>query len=329
MTSDLGARRRILLVPRIRLARILWRILPHLATALLAASIPRLLGATEGIRRQALVAGLAFLAYGLARSLLMEVLSPTRPALRILPLRDAKARSLAAGLRLFLFLLFVSEIGRWLVTENAWRPSVVAALGVLESALFVIGIAALVASTGLFAWLRNRQGHRFWGLIGRFAGRLLVPLLILAGLLLVVVEGLGYVPLAHFVASNLVATGVQLVVAVIAYHYLRAALVNSIGYLRGDEAPAGVASAAAGGELQPDPVLLGLERILEVALRILVVLGAVAWVLAGWEIGPSDVAHALSTPLFGISGWPTWGRVGGGSCRSCSRSRPAGWCVRP
>ncbi len=322
--SSAHAAWRPLLLPGIRLGRLLWRLLPHAGAALVLWAIARILQAGPRLLDLVDIAVVALLVYGGARSLIRELLAPERPSLRLIPLPDRSARLLAAGLGFFLAVLVAAEAGRHIVLAAPWNPSVAAGLAVMRNVAILGCGMVVILSTGLIRWLRARSGESFWGLIGKFTGRLLVPLVFLALLFLVVVQGLGYVPLARFVSRNLVVTGLRLIAAVVAFHYLRKGVVNVLRHFQEEEDPDAEPGSAGTGEA--NPAVLGTERIALAALRLVAILATTLWVLDAWNLSAATGMRALGSPIFGGAGM-TWAQLLGGILEVVV-VLAAGWLVR-
>ncbi len=292
---------------RLRLVRVAWRLLPWIGVLLIAASASILLGGSALLQRQMWVLGLSGVAFGTIRALVFEILAPERPALRMVPLRNARARRLSAALRAFLVILFVTSVGIYLVQVNGWYPSVAGVLRLLRNLTLVVAFYGLLAGLGLFRWLREREVTTFWGLLARFTGRFLVPLGLLTSLFQVVVLTLGYQPLAEFVGMNLMESGVKIVLAVIAYHYIRRGLRNGFQYIVQQDEEGERTEA----EAELNLTMVGLERVVVDIVKAIVFVLTAAWVLASWEVTPALIKSMLASGIFG-EGTLTWGRLLGG-----------------
>jgi small-conductance mechanosensitive channel len=283
----------------VRAGRVLWRLLPWLVVggALLAGAW--LFGATPAFKERAVVVAAFLVGFALVQAVTAEILSPNRPALRLVPISDQRARYLSATIRVLLVLFFITEVGRWFVEATGWHKSVASLLLLVRNIGLVLLAAAVIASTGVTKWLKGLSPDTYRGLIGRVTGRILLPFAFLAALYLVVAYALGYVPLADFVAWHVVQTFVQILVAVVVFRYARRALKRSVAFIR-----EGGRSRAATGE--PDTVAIGLERIGGGILKILVSVAALFWILAGWGLGPGEGLRRLDDPIFAGAAL-TWG----------------------
>jgi potassium efflux system protein len=303
-TADPGAAVRPSRLLPIRVARWAWRALPWIGFAAVLPSVAWVLGAPRWLMHQAWVAAAFAGAYAVLSATVTEILAPARPELRLVRLSDVRARRLNGALRALLFLVFAAELSAWLMRANGGNRAVVALLALARDMVLVATGAILVWSTGLFRRLRENERDTYLGLAGRVTGRFLFPLAVLAAFVLVVLRGLGYVPLARYVAAGVARTALQVVLAAIVWRYLYAALRNSLAL--GDSR----AMAGAGAEA-PSPETIGMERIGSGLLRLLVGGGALLWILAGWGLSPGTVLGALDRPVWD-GGALRWGSVLGG-----------------
>ncbi|MBL9089387.1 MAG: mechanosensitive ion channel [Planctomycetia bacterium] len=293
-------------VPGLRALRLLWRMAPHLALVGLGLAATALLGADATLRRQVLGTGLFLLGWSLLRGLLVEVLSPVRPALRLVRLDDARAAQVSMAGRALLFALLLTEGGRWLVRSAGGSPAVAAALRIARDGALVLFGATALAAGGVLAGLRRRAGAGLLGALATMATRVIFPFAVVTALVLVVARGLGYLPLAAFLLRNALLTAGILLVATGVSHWLRAGLREVIAI--------GRAGAAPGTESEPSPASVGLERLGVGTIQALVLVGTALAVLGAWDLTPARVADALDAPVVG-GGVLTWGRVLGGFAR--------------
>jgi len=293
-------------LPGLRALRVLWRMAPHLALAGLGLAAAALLDADATVRGQVVGAGLFLLGWSFLRALLLEVLSPVRPALRLLRLDDARAAQVGMAGRALLFALLLTEGGRWLVRSAGGSPAVAAALRIVRDGALVFFGATAIAASGALAGLRKRAGTGLVGLLATVVTRVVFPLTVVAALVLVVARGLGYVPLAAWILRNTIWTAAELLVAAAGSHWLRNGLREVIAI--------GRAGAAPGTESEPSPASVGFERLGVGTIRALVVVTTALGVLATWDLTPTRLGAALDATIVG-GGTLTWGRVVGGFAR--------------
>jgi len=293
-------------LPGLRALRVLWRMAPHLALAGLGLAAAALLDADATVRGQVVGAGLFLLGWSFLRALLLEVLSPVRPALRLLRLDDARAAQVGMAGRALLFALLLTEGCRWLVRSAGGSPAVAAALRIVRDGALVFFGATAIAASGALAGLRKRAGTGLVGLLATVVTRVVFPLTVVAALVLVVARGLGYVPLAAWILRNTIWTAAELLVAAAGSHWLRNGLREVIAI--------GRAGAAPGTESEPSPASVGFERLGVGTIRALVVVTTALGVLATWDLTPTRLGAALDATIVG-GGTLTWGRVVGGFAR--------------
>ena len=315
---------RILFAGGVRAARILWRLVPWLAFAGILVFGTWVLGASEAGLVQMLLVGAVAIAYGLVRAVITELFSPDRPGLRVIPVSDARARRMAGTFRALLFFLMASSLGAALVESNGWRAGVADMLRVAQSVVLVLAGAAVLSSMGVFRRLRATQGDTLRATLSRFAAKVVFPLFVLTLLVYVVVGGMGYAPLAHWIAENAAWSAVKLLVGVLVLRWVRRALTRLLRFYREERTTA--ADAEAGVPAPVDTVALGIERIVGSILQVVVTVVVFFWVLAGWNLPPDLVFAQLETPIFGSDG-VTWGQAIGGILHVVGVLY-AGWLIR-
>lgn len=293
-------------LPGLRGLRLLWRMAPHLALVGLALAATALLDADATLRHQVLGGGVFLLGWSFVRALLVEIVSPVRPALRLVPLDDARAAQLGMAGRALLLALLVTEGGRWLVRSVDGSAALAAALRIVRDGALVLFGAAAIAASGVLAALRKRAGTGTLGLLAAVTTRALFPFAVVTALVLVVARGLGYVPLAAWILRNALFTGAQVLLAAAVVRWLRNGLRDVIAV--------GRAGAAPGTSAEPSPASVGFERLGVSAIHALGVVAAALGVLATWDVTPARLRAALDEPLF-AGGTLTWGRVAVGAAR--------------
>ena len=63
------------------------------------------------------------------------------------------------ALRAVLFFFALTTLGITLIGENGWNPEAADLLRVIRSVVVLGAAAVIVATTGIFRWLRNRAGR--------------------------------------------------------------------------------------------------------------------------------------------------------------------------
>jgi small-conductance mechanosensitive channel len=294
--------REFLWKPGLRLIRMTWRMLPHLAFAAIALAGAWLLEVGAERRHQVLVACGFLAGWSFLRALATELLSPHRPGLRVLPLDDVDATRASAAVRILLGILLVTELGRWLLERNGAAPALGATLTIVRNGSLVLFGAALLAASGLPRRLREVAGGGLLGIAAGVVTRGLLPLLVPAGLGFAIAYGLGYVPLANWIATNLGWTLLQVLLASVVHRWLRDGLRDALSLGRG---------GAGTEDHPPSPATVGVERMGSGLLTLLIAGGTTLWVLATWGFPPSRIAEGLGRPLFEGAAL-TWGRMLGG-----------------
>ncbi len=80
-----------------------------------------------------------------------------RPALRLVPLDDARAAQVGMAGRALLFALLFTEGGRWLVRSAGGSPAVAAALRIARDGALVLFGATALAAGGVLAGFASRS----------------------------------------------------------------------------------------------------------------------------------------------------------------------------
>ena len=295
--------------PLLRSGRILWRMLPWLGAAAVVAVAALALDATPRLRHQALVVAAALAAYSLLTALVVELLSPNRASLRLLPLSDRRAERLAYGFRVLLFFLLVTDLGAWLIHQNHWRSSVAALLTLLRNIVLVLVGAGTLSWSGALRALRSRTTDSFLGAFARVLARWIVPLAVLTALFLVIARGLGYEPLAQFVLGSAIGTAVKLLVGFMLFRYARRGIQRLMHFMRPD--PGGAMGEAAAAPVEANTAALGIEIIATGLLKWALAVATLIWILSGWGLSPHELVAGFSEPVFSAGG-VTWGHLIGG-----------------
>ena len=310
MTAAEASRRSLVFAPRVRILRILWRLVPWVGLAGLLVFGAWVLGATgRGLGQLAWV-GVTLVGYGLILAVITEIFSPDRPALRLIPISDLRARRLAMTLRGLFFFMLLTSAGVALIEANQWHTGVADVLRIVQRVVIVLAGAAIITTTGLHKGLRDAEGPGLWATIGRFTGRVVFPALVLTLLFHAVASGLGYVPLADWFAENAFWTVVKVLGAVLLYRWLRRALRRMVRFYRSDEHAEDEDEEGAGLH-EADTVGLGMERVGGGLMKLAVIVLTAIWVLSGWNLPPGAILQALQSPI-GAGGATTWGQIVGG-----------------
>ncbi len=319
------ARRRIVVAPAVRLGRITWRVLPWLGFSVAVFAVVRVMGVRAEALAQVVVGCASALAYGFLIALMTEVLSPDRADLRLVPLADAQARRLAAALKFLFFFTLATEYGAWILESNDWHPELASVLRIWRNVVLILVAWAVLSALGLFRWMASGSPGKFWGALGRFSARFLVPLSVLTALFMAIALDLGYVPLARYVAENSLSTALKLAVGMFAYRWLRARLYSTVHFYRSDDTEDSDETTKS-SRRETDPVALGVETIGGGILLLLISVGTILWVLADWDLTPNRLWALLSQPIVS-SGSTTWGQFLGGLTRIFAVVF-LGWLVR-
>jgi len=293
-------------VPGIRLVRILWRMLLPLAVVGNLVCWAWLLGASDPLKRQALVAGAFILGFSLLASLVQELLSPRNAELRIIRVPDHRAARLMAVARGLLFILLGTELAIYLVRANGWNEAVAALLGVLRNLGLILFAWSAVGRSGLLQKLRPETTASYGQLLRALLIRFVVPLGMLALLFYVAVYALGYQALAVWVMRSAAWTGGLILAVGIVHRAARRRLHSTIAFMRDEQVVEGETG---------NPSWIGLERILAGALKLLLAWGAYAGLLAIWDLASADLAAFMARPILG-GGSQTWGLLLGGLAKA-------------
>lgn len=331
-----SAPRGLVLAPGLRVARLLWRILPICGWVLAGLLAARIFGADAAAMGQVLLVASAFLGYGIAAALLREVLSPDRPWLRILPVSDLRAHRVDMSLRSVLFFVLLSQVGIYLVSLNGWDPIIADLARVLRNLAVVVAAFVLIGTTGLFHWLQHNEGNGLAATVGRFLARVAFPLVGVTLLVVSACRGFGYYPLSEWIARNAAWSILKLLSAVLVYRWLRLTLYRGIRFYTADDAGGDPQKSAApgtsdgqdeSGELgEAGTYALGAVRILTGLLAILLVVLAFLWVLHSWSLDLPSLVAALDVVIPGCDAL-TWLHMLQGSVR-VALTLCAGWLMR-
>ncbi len=306
MTASTLEQPRAPFVPGIRLVRILWRLLLPLAVVGNLVGWAWLLGASDDLKRQTLVAGAFILGFSLLASLIQELLSPRNAELRILRVSDRRAERLMAVARSLLLILLGTQLAIYLVRANGWNEAVAALLGVLRNVGLLLFAWSALGRSGLLRKLLPETTDGYGNLVRYVLVKFVVPLAMLALLFYVVVYALGYQALALWVVRSAAWTGGLILAVAIVHRVLRRRLHSTVAFMRDEQ----VAEGETG-----NPSWIGLERILAGALKLLAGLGAYLALLAIWDVAASDLAGFLAQPILG-GGTQTWGLLFGGLAKA-------------
>lgn len=295
----------IVLHPGLRIARITWRVLPVFGLALAAVVVAWLFGAPAFGMQQVAIGAIALAGWAVIAGCIRELLSPDRPWLRVLPVSDIRAHRLDVALRSVLFFLIMSTYGIWLVRVNEWNPGIADVLRVVRNLVTIAAVAIVVGTTGVFRWLRARQGDGLAAVLARFVANVVFPLSVLVFLAWAGARGLGYHPLAAWMLRAAAWTILKILIAALAYRAIRRFLYRTVRFYTADQ---GVVALQPGEVLETNPYGLGAVRILTGLSKITLVIMTFLWVLDSWSLSTAILkdflaAHVLST------GGVTWGDV--------------------
>lgn len=322
ISTEAVPRPRVLVAGAVRAARILWRLLPWIAFGALVVLGTWLLGAGGPVVLQVVVVGTIVAAYGFLRASITELFSPDRPGLRVIPVSDARARRLAATFRALLFFFLLTSLGAGLVETNGWHTGVADLLRVLQRVVLVLTAAVLISTMGAVRRLRNVEGDSLRAALSRFAARVVFPILVVTALAYVVIHGLGYTPLAAWLAENAGWAVLKVLVGFLAMRWLRRSLSRMLRFYREDRP----ADGKEDGPPPVDTVAIGIERIVVGNLRALLAFLVALWVLDGWNLPPGLLVGLLEEPIVGSEGL-TWGQMLG-SVLSVAAVLYVGWLIR-
>ena len=288
------------LAPGLRLLRLLWRVLPTIGVVLFAEAAALLLGAGADLLRQVHVCAIFVGAWSVLRALALEVLSPIRSALRMIPISDLRAVRLAAWVKVLLAFLLATELSTWLLVANRAEPGLVLCLRIVRDAGLVLFATVAVLVGGLPRFLRERAGTGALGAVATIGTRVLLPLAIPAALLVVVARHLGFLPLSDWLTSRVLATAGQALLALLVFRLVRGSIRNLITY--------GRQTGPDGTPAEPSPAIVGLERLMGTLLRTAVVVATTLWILSTWGLTPSRLREVFADPVL-AGGTHTWGAL--------------------
>ncbi|MDF1699695.1 MAG: mechanosensitive ion channel [Planctomycetota bacterium] len=317
------APRRLVIAPLLRLARVLWRVLPMAGLVVAGLFAAWVFEASEEALTQVAIISIAFLVYAVAAATMREVLSPDRPWLRLLPLSDSRARRLDLALRSVLFFLTVSTIGIYLVQRNGWNEGIADLLRVVRNVVVVAALAIVARTSALFRWLRTREADSLPSTLARYGARVVFPVAVLALLVFAAARGLGYHPLAAWVLHSAGGSVLKILGAVLLFRALRRALYRSVRFYATDEADSvGEATDA----LEASPYALGFARVIAGLLKIALVVLTFPWVLDSWSLSTGIVADAMDQRIVAAEA-VTWGDLAKGAWR-VALTLCFGWLIR-
>ena len=294
--------------PGLRLARILWRVLPWFAFTAAGLFALWLFKVSSAVMGQARLSGMVVLLYAVLAAIVRELFSPDRPWLRMVPVSDLRAQRLSTTLRGVLFFLLLSSLGIRLVVENGWHREAADLLRVTRSSVLVFAGAFVLGTTKLFRWMRALPGDSWAQATARFLARFGLPVAVLTTLFCIIASGLGYLPLSAWVARNAVLSMAKVLAAILFFRWIRQALYRTVRFYTAKELGEAVAASAAGVPADADAVALGAMRIGGGILKFAIILATVVWVLRSWSVSPGAVVEVLDTPITGSDGL-TWAHV--------------------
>lgn len=298
------------LLPGVRLLRILWRMLPPLFFGGILILAVHLLTSRENLREQSIIVALFVAGFAFVMAIVREVLSPFRPGMRMIRMKDHRAERLTAILRALLYVLLGTELAIYLVEANNWNPAAARMLGLLRNVgLIIFGWSALNRS-GLIRGLRPEKVETTGDLLRALGTRFVLPLVFLTVLFFAVSWAFGYVALSRWVLINSGWSVLVIVGVALGYRWLRGRLTRTVAFLQAEEADLEVEEAEDERRpaKEPSPAWIGVERIAAGALKIGCIVGAFFILLAVWELDLDGLRRTLSVPI--IAGWGmTWGAV--------------------
>jgi small-conductance mechanosensitive channel len=294
------------LAPGLRFLRVAWRMLAPLAVALNLVAWPWILGASDALKHQALVAAGILLGFALLMALIQEVLSPRNAALRVVPMADHRAERLTAIARAVLLVLLGTELAIYVVRANDWSESVASLLALVRTVgLIAFGWAALSRS-GLLHRLVPGDRDTYRGLLLWLLVRIVFPLAMLTILFYVIVNAFGYRALSIWVVRSATWTAVLVVGAALVYRFLRKRVRVALSFVRDEQS---VTEDEQGGEgTERAPTWIGVERILAGTLKLAVVIASFFIGLALWDLDVSRLGSFLGQPIV-AGGALTWGTL--------------------
>ena len=223
------------LVPLIRVLRILWRMLPPLFVGGLLMLAAHLLGASEKLRHQALIAAIVIAAFSLVGAVIQEVLSPNRPALRLIPMRTHRAERLMAVLKLLLLVLLGTELLIYIAEANDWNPAVARLLALLRNVGLIFFTGSALSRSGFFKSLMPERVESYGGLLRYLIVRVFYPLALLTALFVATAYALGYDALAAWVTRGSALSAVVIAMAACIHRYFRQRMQRMVAFLQAEE----------------------------------------------------------------------------------------------
>jgi potassium efflux system protein len=307
-------RRRLILAPGLRLARIVWRLLPALGWVVVA---------WFAARFQLLVVSGVFLTYWVVGALIREILSPDRPWLRVLPVSDLRAHRLDIALRLVLFFVLVSQVAIHLVESNGLPVAIADVARVLRNLVLTIAGFTILGTTGFYRWLRESPGDGALAVLGRYFARVVFPVALLTLLVWSTFRGLGYHPLASWVLDNTAWSLLKILAAVLVYRWIKTLLYRSIRFYTVEEP-----STPGGGiELnRAGTYALGVVRISLGIVGLGLVCLTFFWILRNWSLSGATLLEGLRVDIPGVGGL-TWAHLLLGLARVAATIW-IGWLIR-
>jgi len=302
------AERPLVFAPGLRLARILWRVLPMLAWIGVGLLTARLFGANDTAMEQVLLVAAALLGYRVAAAMLREALSPDRPWLRLVPMSDLRAHRLDTALRAVLFFVTMTSVGIHLVYTNGWNPGLADLLRVIRNAVIVFAGFVMLATTGVVGWLRTRSGESVPATVARFTGRVGFPVAFVTVLVFAAARGAGYFPLSEWLLRNSAWSLLKLLAVVLVYRWLTRSLYRTVHFYAAAEPGEGDVVI---DESEANPYALGVVRITTGILKLVLVVFTTIWLLRTWSLSLPILAEILAVGIPGDDHL-TWGHLFGG-----------------
>ena len=309
--------------PGLRLARILWRILPMLAWIGVGLLTALLFGANDAAMEQVLLVAAALLVYRVVAAMVRETLSPDRPWLRLIPMSDLRAHRLDTALRAGLFFVTMTSVGIHLVYTNGWNPGLADLLRVIRNAVIVFALFVMLATTGVVGWLRTRSGESVPATVARFTGRVGFPVAFVAVLVFAAARGAGYFPLSEWLLRNAAWTLLKLLAVVLVYRWLTRSLYRTVRFYAAAEPGEGEVQI---DESEANPYALGVVRITTGILKLVLVVFTTIWLLRTWSLSLPIIAEILAVGIPGDEHL-TWGHLFGGFLKIVAVLW-VGWLIR-
>ena len=316
---------RFVVAPGIRLGRILWRLMPWLSLALVVVGATWVLGASAHALTQIALAGVVVIGFGLLLAIVTETLSPDRADLRLIPVSDARAQRIAVTLRVLLFFLLLTRVAAELLDANDWHPGVADLLDIVRNIVLVLAGAGLLGSTGFHKRLKEGSPDTWLGTMGRFTARVLVPLAVLTLFFCAIAAGLGYEPLATYVAENAGWSTFKLLILVFVYRMLRRLLYDTVHFYRTGATVTHVAGTPGHALPETDAVALGILNVGGGGLKLIAFAVGFLWIASEWDVALTALGETLDQPILGTAGI-TWGGLLGGIAKVVGVLL-AGWLI--